>query len=207
VQGTPNFFLNGRQVVGAQPYEEFKKVIDDEIAKADKLLAAGTPSNQLYAKFMAGAKTGPSPAAGAPNQPAAKGPAAGAEVYKVAVGDAPTKGGKQPKVTIVEFSEFQCPYCGRVAPTLETVLKDYGNDVQLAFRHNPLPFHNNAMIASQAAEAARDQGKFWQMHDKLFANQGALDRPNLEKYAQEIGLDMGKFKSALDTEKYKERIK
>ena len=207
VQGTPNFFLNGRQVVGAQPYEEFKKVIDDEIAKADKLLAAGTPSNQLYGKFMAGAKTAPSPAAAAPNQPPAKGPAAGTEVYKVAVGDAPTKGGKQPKVTIVEFSEFQCPYCGRVAPTLETVLKDYGNDVQLAFRHNPLPFHNNAMIASEAAEAAREQGKFWQMHDKLFANQGALDRPNLEKYAQEIGLDMGKFKSVLDTEKYKERIK
>jgi protein-disulfide isomerase len=207
VQGTPNFFLNGRQVVGAQPYEEFKKVVDDEIARADKLLAAGTPSNQLYAKFMAGAKTAPSPAAAAPNQPPAKGPGAGAEVYKVAIGDAPTKGAKQPKVTIVEFSEFQCPYCGRVSPTLESVLKEYGNDVQLAFRHNPLPFHNNAMIASEAAEAAREQGKFWQMHDKLFANQGALDRPNLEKYAQEIGLDMGKFKNVLDTEKYKDRIK
>ena len=87
------------------------------------------------------------------------------------------------------------------------MLKDYGNDVSLAFRHNPLPFHNNAMIAAEAAEAAREQGKFWQMHDKLFANQGALDRPNLEKYAQEIGLDMGKFKSALDGEKYKDRIK
>jgi protein-disulfide isomerase len=206
VQGTPNFFLNGRPIQGAQPYEEFKKVIDDEIARADKILARGVPAGQLYATFMAGAKTAPSPAA-APNQPPAKGPGAGPEVYKVAVGDAPTKGGKQPKVTIVEFSEFQCPYCGRVAPTLETVLKDYGNDVQLAFRHNPLPFHNNAMIASEAAEAAREQGKFWQMHDKLFANQGALDRPNLEKYAQEIGLDMGKFKTVLDTEKYKDRIK
>jgi protein-disulfide isomerase len=207
VQGTPNFFLNGRQITGAQPYEEFKKVIDDEIARADKILASGKTIGQLYATFMTGAKTGPSPAAAAPNQPPAKGPGAGAEIYKVAVGDAPTRGGKQPKVTIVEFSEFQCPYCGRVAPTLETVLKDYGNDVQLAFRHNPLPFHNNAMIASEAAESAREQGKFWQMHDKLFANQGALDRPNLEKYAQEIGLDMGKFKADLDKEKYKDRIK
>jgi protein-disulfide isomerase len=207
VQGTPNFFINGRQVVGAQPYEEFKKVVDQEIASANKLLAAGTPQNQLYAKFMAAAKTAPTPAAGAPNQPPAKGPGAGPEVYKVAVGDAPTRGGKQPKVTIVEFSEFQCPYCGRVAPTLETLIKDYGNDVELAFRHNPLPFHNNAMIASEAAEAAREQGKFWEMHDKLFANQAALDRPNLEKYAQDIGLDMGKFKKVLDTEKYKDRIK
>ncbi len=191
-------------ITGAVPYEEFKKVIDDEIARADKLLAKGTAPNQLYATFMAAAKTAPSPAA--PAQ-AGKGPGAGPEVYKVAVGDAPTKGGHQPKVTIVEFSDFQCPYCGRVTPTLDSVLKDYGNDVELAFRHNPLPFHNNAMIAAEAAEAARDQGKFWQMHDKLFANQGALDRPNLEKYAQEIGLDMGKFKSALDGDKYKDRIK
>ncbi len=204
VQGTPNFFLNGRPITGAVPYEQFKTVVDDEIARADKLLARGVAPGQLYATFMAGAKTAPSPAAPAA---AGKGPGAGSEVYKVAVGDAPTRGARQPKVTIVEFSDFQCPYCGRVNPTLESVLKDYGNDVELAFRHNPLPFHNNAMIAAEAAEAARDQGKFWQMHDKLFANQGALDRPNLEKYAQELGLDMGKFKSALDGEKYKDRIK
>ena len=204
VQGTPNFFLNGRPIQGAVPYDEFKKVIDDEIARADKLLARGVAPGALYATFMAAAKTAPSPAA--PAQ-AAKGPGAGSEVYKVAVGDAPTKGSRQPKVTIVEFSDFQCPYCGRVIPTLDNVIKDYGNDVSLSFRHNPLPFHNNAMIAAEAAEAARDQGKFWQMHDKMFANQGALDRPNLEKYAQEIGLDVGKFKSALDGEKYKDRIK
>jgi protein-disulfide isomerase len=205
VQGTPNFFIDGRPIQGAQPYDEFKKVIDDEIARADKIIARGTPVGQVYATFMAGAKTSPSAAPGA--NPNAKGPGASTEIYKVAVGDAPTRGGKQPKVTIVEFSEFQCPFCGRVAPTLEKVLKDYGDDVELAFRHNPLPFHNNAMMASEAAEAAREQGKFWPMHDKLFANQTALDRPNLEKYAQDLGLDMGKFKNALDTEKYKGRIK
>ena len=159
VQGTPNFFINGRPIQGAVPYDDFKKVIDDENARADKLLARGVPLSQLYATFMAAAKTAPSPAA--PAQ-AAKGPGAGPEVYKVAIGDAPTRGSHQPKVTIIEFSDFQCPYCGRVTPTLETVLKDYGNDVELAFRHNPLPFHNNAMIAAEAAEAARDQGKFWQ---------------------------------------------
>jgi protein-disulfide isomerase len=207
VQGTPNFYINGRNLQGAQPFEEFKKVIDEEIGRADKILARGTPIGQLYATFMAGAKTGPSaPPAPAPGQ-APKGPGAGAEVYKVTVGDAPTKGGKQPKVTIVEFSDFQCPYCSRVNGTLEQLVKDYGNDVSLSFRHNPLPFHNNAMPAALASEAARDQGKFWQMHDKMFANQQNLDRPTLDKLAQEAGLNMAKYKEAMEKEKGKERIK
>jgi protein-disulfide isomerase len=207
--GTPNFYIDGRNVVGAVPFDEFKKVIDDDLQRADKLIAKGTPSGAVYAAFMKGAKESPAAAAPADNKPAApqKGPGASTEVYKVAVGDAPTKGGKQPKVTIVEFSDFQCPFCSRVNGTLEQLTKDYGDDISISFRHNPLPFHNNAMPAAIAAEAAREQGKFWQMHDKLFANQQALDRPNLEKYAQEIGLDMNKFKAALDKEKNKERIK
>jgi protein-disulfide isomerase len=207
VQGTPNFYINGRNLQGAQPYEEFKKVIDDEIARANKLLAKGVPAGQLYAKFMEGAKSGPAAAANAPNPNAPKPPAAGAEVYKVAVGDAPTKGGKQPKVTIIEFSDFQCPFCSRVNGTLEQLEKDYGNDISISFRHNPLPFHNNAMPAALVAEEARAEGKFWPMHDKLFANQQNLDRPTLEKLAGEVGLNMGKVKAALDNEKGKERIK
>jgi protein-disulfide isomerase len=202
VQGTPNFYIDGRNVQGAQPYEEFKKVIDDEIVRADKLLAKGTTPGMVYATFMKGAKNGSAAA-----QAAGKGPGAGAEVYKVAVGDAPTRGSNQPKVTVIEFSDFQCPYCGRVVPTVDTLLKTYGNDVQLAFRHNPLPFHQNAMPAAEAAEAARAQGKFWEMHDKMFAGQQNLDRPSLDKYAQEIGLNMTKFKEAMDKEQGKDRIK
>jgi protein-disulfide isomerase len=206
VQGTPNFYVNGRNIQGAQPYDEFKKIIDDEIKRADKILAKGTPAGQLYATFMASAKSAPAAAANAPGQPQ-KGPGAGAEVYKVPVGDAPTKGAKQPKVTIVEFSDFQCPFCSRVTGTLDTLIKDYGNDVSLSFRHNPLPFHNNALPAALASEAAREQGKFWEMHDKLFATQQNLDRPTLDKDAQEVGLNMAKFKDAMDKEKGKERIK
>ena len=207
VQGTPNFFINGRPVRGALPFEEFKKVIDEEIKTADKLIAQGTVPGLVYSKLMARARTSPTPAPAQPNQPAAKGPGAAAEIYKVAVGDAPTKGGKQPKVTIVEFSDFQCPFCSRVNPTIATLMKDYGNDIQVAFRHLPLPFHENAMPAAEAAEAAREQGKFWEMHDKLFANNTALDRASLEKYGQEIGLNMGKFKAAMDSHKFKDRIK
>jgi protein-disulfide isomerase len=203
VQGTPNFYIDGRNLQGAQPYEEFKKVIDEEIKNADKLIAKGTPAGQVYAAFMKGATTSP---AAAPGQPQ-KGPGAGAEVYKVTVGDSPTKGGKEPKVTIIEFSDFQCPYCGRVGPTLSQVLKDYGKDVSLTFRHNPLPFHNNAMPAALAAEAAREQGKFWEMHDKLFAGQQNLDRPSLDKIAQDVGLNMAKYKESMDKKSGEARIK
>src|SRR3569623_1028714 len=204
VQGTPNFFINGRPVRGALPYEEFKKVIDEELKTADKLIAAGTPADKVYAKLMVGARTSPAPA---PAAPAGKGPGAGNEVYKVAVGDAPTRGGKEPKVTIVEFSDFQCPFCGRVEPTLSQLEKDYGNDISISFKQLPLPFHEHAMESAEAAKAAQEQGKFWQMHDKLFANQTALTRADLDKYAQEIGLDMGKYKAAMDSHKFKDSIK
>jgi protein-disulfide isomerase len=204
VQGTPNFFINGRPIRGAVPYEEFKKVIDEELVTANKLVASGTPAGQVYAKLMVAARTAPAPT---PAAPTPKGPGGGEEIYKVQIAGAPTKGGKQPKVTIVEFSDFQCPFCGRVVPTLVQLEKDYGNDISITFRNLPLPFHENAMPAAEAAMAANEQGKFWPMHDKLFANQTALTRPDLEKYAQDLGLDMPRFKSALDTHKFKERIK
>ncbi|HEX2660004.1 MAG TPA: thioredoxin domain-containing protein, partial [Polyangia bacterium] len=207
VQGTPNFFVNGRPIRGALPYEEFKKIIDEEIATADKLIASGTPVAKVYEKVTANARTAPAPTPAAAAQPGQKPPGAANEVYKVAVGDAATKGGKQPKVTIVEFSDFQCPFCSRVVPTLAQLEKDYGNDISVSFRHLPLPFHDNAMPAAEAAEAAHEQGKFWEMHDKLFANQSALTRPDLDKYAKEIGLDMGKYTAAMDSHKFKERIK
>jgi protein-disulfide isomerase len=203
VNGTPASFVNGRLVSGAQPYEAFKPIVDQEIATANKLIAQGTPKARVYEKLMAGAGagTGAAPAA-APGRRAA----VPNDVFKVAVGNAPTKGGKQPKVTIVEFSEFQCPFCSRATPVIQQILDTYKDDVQIAFKHMPLPMHNNAEAAALAAEAAHEQGKFWQMHDKMFANQQALDRPNLEKYAQESGLDMGRFKAALDSSKYKAKL-
>jgi protein-disulfide isomerase len=200
VTGTPAFFLNGRLISGAMPYATFKTMVDEEIATAKKLIASGTPKNKVYDKLMEGAGTGPTAAAAAPR------PAVPTDVYKVPVGDGPTKGGSQPKVTVIEFSDFQCPFCSRVEPTLKQVLSTYGNDVKVVWKNLPLPMHPNAPIAAEAAEAAREQGKFWEMHEVMFKNQGALGRPELEKYAQELGLDMAKFKAALDGGKGKERI-
>src|SRR5262249_26885532 len=148
------------------------------------------------------------PAGGGGQQPGGGGPPPVEKtVYKVAAGDAPSKGPKNAPIEINIFSDFQCPFCSRVEPTLKQVEQAYPGKVRFAWHNYPLPFHDKAMGAAQAAMAAGEQGKFWEMHDKMFANQQALDRPSLEKYAQELGLDMNKFKSALDSNKYEAKIK
>ncbi|PZR16718.1 MAG: thioredoxin [Archangium gephyra] len=201
--GTPAFFINGKKISGAQPIDNFKRVIDEELGKAQALVNSGTPADQVYAKTIANGVTSPAPAA-APS-PGAPAPAA---LRKIDVpADSPAKGGKNgAKVTIVEWSDFQCPFCSRVVPTLKQIEDTYGDNVKVVFRHQPLPFHNNAKIAAEASMAANEQGKFWPMHDKLFANAQALDRASLERYAQELGLDVGKFKSALDSGKFTKRV-
>ena len=107
---------------------------------------------------------------------------------------------------MVAFSDFQCPFCSRAVPTLKQIEDKYKGKVRIAFKHLPLPFHDKAQLAAEASMAANEQGKFWEYHDKLFANQQALDRPSLEKYAQELGLNMAKFKAALDSGKYKKKV-
>jgi protein-disulfide isomerase len=203
VQGTPNFFINGRAVRGAVPFEQFKSAVDDELARAKKLMDKGVGAGELYAALMAGKAKGLGTPQAAP--PAPKPPISN-EVYKVEIGKAPVKGVKDPKITLIEFSEFQCPYCSRAKGTLDELLKIYKDSLQIAFKHYPLPFHNNAMPASIAAVAANEQGKFWEMYDKLFANQQSLEAANIEKFAQEVGLDMAKFKAAIENPKTKELV-
>jgi protein-disulfide isomerase len=198
--GTPTFFINGRELSGAQPFDSFKAIIDEEIKKADALLKAGTKPSELYDKLVAQA------AAAAPAAPAAAAaPAPGAKV-NIDIGAAPVKGPKNAPVTVVAFSDFQCPFCSRAVPLLKQVEDNYKGKVRIAFKHLPLSFHDKAQLAAEASMAANEQGKFWEYHDKLFANQTALDRPNLEKYAQELGLNAGKFKAALDSGKYKKYV-
>jgi protein-disulfide isomerase len=134
------------------------------------------------------------------------GPDTDTKVWPVTVGSAPAKGPKNAPITLVVFSDFQCPYCGRIEPTLAKLEADYPGKIRVAWKNFPLSFHQNAKPAANAALAAGEQGKFWEMHDKLFANQQALDRASLEKYAQELGLNLGKFKAALDGNKYESQI-
>jgi protein-disulfide isomerase len=200
--GTPHFFVNGKRLVGAQPFESFKSKIEEELKAADALAAKGIPAGRLYAELTKDGKTKADAAGGGGGD---KGPPSEDEkkVHSVPVGAAPTKGPPNAPVTIVVFSDFECPFCGRINPTIEQAMKEYGGKVRVAFKHYPLPFHPNAPLASEASMAANEQGKFWPYHDKLFANRSALKRDDLERYAQELGLDMGRFKAALDSGKYK----
>jgi protein-disulfide isomerase len=201
--GTPAFFINGRKISGAQPIDNFKRVIDEELGKAEQLVKGGVAPREVYAKVMEAGVSAPPAAPQAP-QPSAPPPPV---VRKIEVpADAPVLGPKFAKVTIVEWSDFQCPFCGRVSPTLEEIKKTYGKDVRVVFRHQPLPFHQSAKLAAEASMAANEQGKFWPYHDKLFANQQALDRASLEKYAQEVGLNVSKFKAGLDSGKFRAKV-
>ncbi len=211
-RGTPGFFINGRQLMGAQPYERFKEVIDDEIRRAQQLVEGGTPAAQVYAAITRGGRTSAAPpaaAADAPAQPARRQPDPAA-IYKVEVqGENPQRGPNDALVTIVEFSDFECPFCGRVEPTVNSILEEYGRDVRVIWQNNPLPFHQNAGPAAMAMLEAFDQGgseKAWQMHAILFENQRALSRSDLEGYAQRIGLNMAQFRSALDNNEHQAAI-
>ncbi len=124
----------------------------------------------------------------------------------VSADDDPYKGSKQAPVTIIEFSDFQCPYCKKATETIKEVVDSYKGKVKLVFRDFPLPMHKDAELASIASECADDQDKFWDYHDKLFANQQALDVSALKKYAGELKLNMNKFNKCLDSKKYKDEV-
>ncbi len=124
----------------------------------------------------------------------------------VSVDDDPVLGNKDALVTIIEFSDFECPYCRRVQPTLKRLMKEYEGQVRLVFRDFPLSFHKNAQKAAEAAQCAGDQDKFWPYHDKLF-EQTALAPKDLKKYASELELDMDKFNACLDGDKYAQEVK
>jgi protein-disulfide isomerase len=111
----------------------------------------------------------------------------------------PAKGPANAPVTIVEFSDFQCPFCSRLTPTLKQVEEKYGNKVRLVFRQYPLPFHQNAQKAAEASLCAADQGKFWELHDAMFGNQSELGVDQLKAKAASLGLNADKFNKCLDS--------
>jgi protein-disulfide isomerase len=116
---------------------------------------------------------------------------------KIDVGTSPAKGPATAKFTVIEFSDFQCPYCKRGKETMDELLKRHPNDVRVVFKHMPLQFHQQAKPAAKASIAAAKQGKFWEFHDELFANQSALKPEFFEATATKLGLNLEKFKADL----------
>jgi len=162
VQGTPASFINGYLVSGALPVDTIKQVIDTILADKEPDFDFMKDDSGKIIK---------------------------AEMPQITDQDHVT-GAKNGKVTIVEFSDFECPYCGRYKTTIDQVLKDYPDSVTLVFHHFPLSFHQYAKPAAVASECANEQGKFWEMYDKLFGynNSSTLNSENIKKAAVEIGL-------------------
>ena len=120
-------------------------------------------------------------------------------------GVSPVKGSAHPRVTIVEFSDFECPYCRQVQSTLKQIVAEYGKDVRLIFKNLPLEGHRNAFPAARAAYCAAEQDRFWQFHDALFSAQD-LSPPVLEQIASDLGLAPDKFKTCLNSEQSRAAI-
>jgi protein-disulfide isomerase len=205
VRGTPHFFVNGKRLGGAQPLQEFEKVYKEQIGAARQALKSGTERKNLYRKMVA--KNFDGKGQKQDKRKARKPSPKPTKVSFVPVRDNdPIKGAKEDYlVTMVEFSDFHCPYCSKVNPTIDQILEKYGDKVRVVFKQSPLPMHSKAPMAHKAALAAHMQGKFWEMHDMLFENARAARSGNMEQlaiqYAKQLGLNVEKFKQDLKSDK------
>lgn len=181
VEGTPATFVNGQLVSGAVPFERFK-------AYVDHFLNPGTV-----------------PLPQSPEQ--ARSTEKPVIVQFDDLQGKPSLGPDNAPVTLVEFSDFHCPFCHKVVPTLDQLMKNFDGKIRRVFRHYPLPFHAGADKTHQASECAHEQGKFWEFAHKVYENQDKLQDPNiLNQIADQIGLDKGKFESCVTSGKYKETV-
>lgn len=124
----------------------------------------------------------------------------------VASAGRPSKGPSDAPIELIEFSDFQCPYCLSANPTVRQVLNTYGDRIRFVYRHFPLPNHPNARPSAEASQCADEQGKFWQYYDALFANQSKLSDGDLKAHAAVLGMDAARFNACVDSHKYKAAV-
>ena len=187
IDATPTLFLNGHRLDGFQDLKNLEEITGKELAKND---AAGqTAPQQAESSAAAGADSI------APDL-----------FSRLTQSAAEARGPATAPVTIVEFSDFQCPFCRQTVQPLEDLLAQRPGEVRLIFRSFPLDFHQYSELAHEAALAAGAQGKFWPMHDLIFAHQSRLERADLVRYAAQLGLDMAAFEHALDAHVYAGQI-
>jgi protein-disulfide isomerase len=176
-------------------------VVKDGIDAQTAVLAGVQESlGEIEGAIAGGALRGAGPRAEAPRAPDPS------RKVEVPLGDAPVRGPAGAPVAIVEYSDFECPFCARVVPTLNKIRETYGDRVKLVYKHLPLRIHPQARPAAAATEAARLQGKFWEMHDKIFANQRELSDAKYVEWARELGLDVERFERDRKSEAVLARI-
>ena len=188
----------------------FRRVIDDDRAMANGLGISATPAFFINGKSFVGQLSADRLNAAIDE---AINPESSATVTTniVSVGNldlsrAPVRGQPQAPITIIEFSDLQCPFCARVTPTLRELMKRYPDQVRWVFKSFPLDFHADSPLAHAAALAAGRQDKFWQMHDLIFANQHTLKRDSLLAEARSLNLDMDRFTADLDSADVKRQL-
>ena len=180
-------FDENKEQLGDTPYEQVKDQISEYLMHKATAVQRQALIDSLKKKY--------------PTKVMLKAP-----VVQVALGSTPPKGNPKAPVTIIEFSDYQCPFCKRVEPTVQEVLKTYGPDkVRFAYRNFPLPMHEAARPAAEAAGCAADQGKFWEYHEKLMAATD-LTPPNLKTMAGQVGIDEKKFDECVAKQKFKDAV-
>lgn len=205
VSGTPAMFFNGRLVSGARELSELRQEVEAELVLVDKLQRAGAPRHTLYAHFMHAASAGQANDAN-PTRTNVRTLTEG-ERHKINTKGLPQRGPDDAPVKIVVCSDFDCPFCQRVVPTIDALLDNHPQDVAFFFRHLPLPFHKGAEPAARAAIAAQAQGKFWEMHDLLFADREARSEADLTRLAKKAGLNTKKFRKVFRAKATAERVR
>ncbi|MFH1977830.1 MAG: DsbA family protein [Candidatus Aenigmatarchaeota archaeon] len=189
VSGTPSFFINGHKVVGAQPFAAFENVIEQLL---DGTLEPVDPTDIPEPTIPETQPVPPLP-----------------EIVDVDVGSLPVKGASNAPVTIIEFSDFECPFCGRfTSQTLSMIESEYVDTgkVKFYYRDFPLSFHQQAMPAAIAARCANEQGEFWAFHDLNYENQQNLGESVYKQWASNLGLNIAQFNSCFDSEKYETAV-
>ena len=205
VDGTPAFFINGAFVSGALPVEVFQEAIDETIKQAKEVLAKGTAKDDLYVTVSKINFTPPGSTSDQPNEP----PEDTTSVWKVPIGNSPVLGPASAPVTLVFFSDFQCPFCAQADATLKIIEKEYAGKLRVVWKNYPLSIHPRAEPAAELAfEARAEKGNagFWDAHDRLFASQIDLGDESLGQIAGEMGLDQAKVKRAIEQHTHKSEI-
>ena len=184
----------------------YKSAVEQDMAMARALGVEGTPTFFINGQKLSGAQSVTQFENAMAGKPVLGKEDPGPSVSSLDFSHSPTRGLADAPITIVEFSDLECPFCARAVPTMQEVMKQYPSQIKWVFKNYPLSFHTDAPLAHQALLAAGEQGKFWEMHDLVFADQKALKRTDLLQKARSLNLDMVKFTADLESERIKQQI-